>query len=170
MYAVLGLAKIKSNQITCKSTNNYYKIIEQFLYRYYFHNMNHATLDDFEKIYSYYQKYKVWFPHVRTDKLKKVIEEGRCIYEDEVVLHNIYKRRTRVSNNSKVYAERGEGIIHQMISSERGKGTPKVFEEFFKMIDTNLYLSVRTSNHKVISFYNKMGMRQVGKPLGLMER
>ena len=33
----------------------------------------------------------------------------------------------------------------------------------FKMIDTNLYLSVRASNHKAIGFYNKMGMRQVGK-------
>ena len=65
--------------------------------------MNHATLDDFEKVYAYYQKYKVWFPHVRTDKLKRVIEEGRCIFKDGVVLtYNIYKRRTRVSNNSKV--------------------------------------------------------------------
>ena len=127
--------------------------------------MNHATLDDFEKVYSYYQKYKVWFPYIRTDKLKRVIEEQRCIYEDKVVLtYNIYKRRTRVSYNSKVYAEKGEGIIHQMISNERGKGhATKVFEEFFKMIDTNLYLSVRTSNHKAIGFYNKMGMRQVGK-------
>ena len=97
--------------------------------------------------------------------LKRVIEEGRCIFEDGVVLtYNIYKRRTRVSNNSKVYAERGEGIIHQMISNERGKGhATKIFEDFFKMIDTNLYLSVRTTNHKAIGFYNKMGMRQVGK-------
>ena len=103
--------------------------------------MNHATLDDFEEVYSYYQKYKVWFPYIRTDKLKRVIEEGRCIYEDKVVLtYNIYKRRTRVSYNSKVYAEKGEGIIHQLISNERGKGhATKVFEEFFKMIDTNLY-------------------------------
>ena len=69
-----------------------------------------------------------------------------------------------MSYNSKVYAEKGEGIIHQMISYERGKGhATKVFEEFFEMIDTNLYLSVRTSNHKAIGFYNKMGMRQVGK-------
>ena len=51
-----------------------------------------------------------------------------------------------------------------MISNERGKGhATKIFEEFFKMIDTNLYLSVRTTNHKAIGFYNKMGMRQVGK-------
>ncbi len=69
-----------------------------------------------------------------------------------------------MSNNSKVYAEKGEGIIHQMISKERVKdNATKVFEEFFKMIDTNLYLSVRTSNDKAIGFYNKMGMRQVGK-------
>ena len=127
--------------------------------------MKHATLDDFEKVYSYYQKYKVWFPYIRTDKLKRVIEEGRCILQDEVVLtYSIYKRRTRVSNNCKVYAERGGGIIHHMMSNERGKGhATKVFEEFFKMIDTNLYLSVRTSNHKAIGFYNKMGMRQVRK-------
>ena len=127
--------------------------------------MKHATLDDFEKVYSYYQKYKVWFPHIRTDKLKSIIEEGRCIFEDGVVLtYNIYKRRTRVSTNCKVYAERGGGIIHHMISDERGKGhATKVFEEFFKMIDTNLYLSVRTTNHKAIGFYNKMGMRRVGK-------
>ena len=38
--------------------------------------MNHATLEDFDRVYSYYQKYKVWFPHVRTDKLKRVIEEA----------------------------------------------------------------------------------------------
>ena len=67
--------------------------------------MKHATLDDFEKVYSYYQKYKVWFPYIRTDKLKRVIEEGRCILQDGVVLtYSIYKRRTRVSNNCKVYA------------------------------------------------------------------
>ena len=120
--------------------------------------MNHATLDDFEKVYSYYQKYKVWFPHVRTDKLKRVIEEGRCIYEDIVVLtYNIYKRRTRVNNNSKVYVLKGEAFIHQMISNKRGKGhVTKVFGEFFKIIDTNLYLFLRTSNHKAIGFYNKM--------------
>ena len=86
--------------------------------------MNHATLDDFEKVYSYYQKYKVWFPHIRIDKLKRVIDEGRFIFQDGAVLtYYIYKRRTRVSSNCAVYAERGVGIIHQMISNEKAKIT-----------------------------------------------
>ena len=69
--------------------------------------MNHATLDDFERYIHITKSIRFWFPHIRTDKLKRMIKEGRCIYEDKVVLtYNIYKRRTRVSYNSKVYAEK----------------------------------------------------------------
>ena len=54
-----------------------------------------------------------------------------------------------------------------MISNERGKGhASKVFEEFFKMIDTNLYLSVRTPIIRLSVSIIRWECDKLEKPLG----
>ena len=62
----------------------------------YVYTMNHATLDDFEKVYSYYQKYKVWFPHVRTDYMKRMIARQQLILEDGILItfHHCKRKQT----------------------------------------------------------------------------
>jgi hypothetical protein len=41
--------------------------------------MKHATLDDLNEIYANFQKRKDVFPHVRQDKIKRMIEAGQVV-------------------------------------------------------------------------------------------
>ena len=124
--------------------------------------MKHATIDDFDNVYSYFTKNRKWFPHVRTDYLKRMITGGMCILDREVVItYTIYKKRTKINKGASVYGEKGDCILHQIVS-KKGKAT-EVFTDFFDYINTNLFLSVRASNDTAINFYLKMGMKEVDK-------
>ncbi len=48
--------------------------------------MKHATLADLKEIYWQFRKRKDVFPHVRRDKLQKMIEKSRVIWQDGVVI------------------------------------------------------------------------------------
>ena len=127
--------------------------------------MKHATLNDYDEVYSIFQPYrKLWFPHLRTDKLKRQIDSGECILDRDVVItYTIYKKRTQITKGLSLYGEKGECVLHQIVSKKQDGSASKVFNDFFNFINTNLYLTVRSSNKRAIGFYKKMGMKEVGK-------
>lgn len=48
--------------------------------------MKHATKADLKEIYGHLQKRKDVFPHVRQDKLRRMIEAGQVVWQDGVVI------------------------------------------------------------------------------------
>lgn len=128
--------------------------------------MKHATKADLTEIYKEFQKRKDVFPHVRQDKLGRMIEAGQVVWQDGVVItYQRYKKRTRVGE---VDIPAGAIMLHQILNCQQfsGKGG-KVFEQFVREIvkpsGGDLYLSVRKENAVACAFYERHGMRVTGK-------
>ena len=108
---------------------------------------------------SLFYKHKEIFPHIRQDKLLHYIETGNCIYDNGVAItFNVYKRKVRIGN---IVANKGDCILHQIVSKS-GKAS-KTLQDFFKYINTKVYLTVRESNTKAIDFYLKNDMLKIGE-------
>ena len=121
--------------------------------------MRLAIKSDFNDIKSLFYKHKEIFPHIRQDKLSHYIETGNCIYDNEVAItFNVYKRKVRIGN---IVANKGDCILHQIVSKS-GKAS-KTLQDFFKYINTKVYLTVRESNTKAIDFYLKNDMLKIGE-------
>jgi hypothetical protein len=128
--------------------------------------MNHATLPDLKEIYWQFHKRKDVFPHVRRDRLQRMIEKGLVIWQDGVVItYQRYKKSTRVGD---LDIPKGAIMLHQILNSRQfsGKGG-EVFEQFVREIvrpsGGDLYLSVRKENTVACAFYERHGMQVVGK-------
>lgn len=128
--------------------------------------MTHATLADLKEIYRHFQKRKDVFPHVRQDKLQRMIEAGQVVWQDGVIVtYQQYKKRTRVGE---VQIPAGTIMLHQILNSDQFSGNGgEVFEQFVREIvkpsGGDLYLSVRKENAVACSFYERHGMSVVGK-------
>jgi hypothetical protein len=128
--------------------------------------VKHATLADLKEIYGHFQKRKDVFPHVRQDKLRRMIEAGQVVWHDGVIVtYQQYKKKTRVGD---IDIPAGSIMLHQILNSRQfsGKGG-RVFEQFVREIvkpsGGDLYLSVRKENAVACSFYQRHGMKVVGK-------
>src|ERR1039458_7061697 len=128
--------------------------------------MKHATLADLQEIYWQFQKRKDVFPHVRRDKLQKMIEKSLVIWQDGVVItYQQYKKKTRVGD---LDIPAGTIMLHQILNSQQfsGKGS-ELFEQFVREVvgpsGGNLYLSVRKGNTVACAFYERHGMHVVGR-------
>jgi hypothetical protein len=128
--------------------------------------MKHATLADLKEIYWQFQKRKDVFPHVRRDKLQKMIEKDLVTWQDGVVItYQQYKKKTRVGD---LDIPAGSIMLHQILNSQQfsGKGS-EVFGQFLREVvgpsGGDLYLSVREENTVACAFYERHGMHVVGK-------
>jgi len=128
--------------------------------------MNYAKLYDLKEIYGHFQNRKDVFPHVRQDKLRRMIEAGEVVWQDGVVVTcQQYKKKTRVGE---VDIPKGSIMLHQILNSQQfsGKGG-EVFERFVEEIvkpsGGDLYLSARKENAVACAFYRRHGMKVVGK-------
>jgi hypothetical protein len=128
--------------------------------------VKHATKADLKEIYGHFQKRKDVFPHVRQDKLRRMIEAGQVVWQDGVVItYQRYRKRTRVGD---IDIPAGSIMLHQILNIRQfsGKGG-EVFEQFVKEIvkpsGGDLYLSVREENAVAHSFYGRHGMKVAGK-------
>ena len=128
--------------------------------------MNYAKLSDLKEIYGHFQRRKDVFPHVRQDKLRRMIEASQVVWQDGVAItFQQYKKRTRVGN---IDIPAKAIMLHQILNSKQfsGKGG-KVFEQFVEEIvkpsGGDLYLSVRKENAVACAFYERHGMSVVGK-------
>jgi hypothetical protein len=131
--------------------------------------MKHAKLSDLKEIYGHFQKHKDVFPHVRQDKLRRMIEAGQLVWQDGVVItYQQYRRAGRVAATCLVKANAGDVILHQILNAQQFSGAGgRVFEQFvaevLKPSGGDLYLSVREENTVARSFYERHGMSVVGK-------
>ena len=124
--------------------------------------MRLAIQSEFEDIKLIFYKHKKWFPHIRTDYMKRMIEKKRLIYQDGVIITFHHAARKQKIGN--VPVNKGETILHQIANKESGNGNAKkILLQFFDWCEKDVYLSVRTDNQKACEFYEKIGMKEIGE-------
>ena len=123
--------------------------------------MNFAKKEDFETVKQIFYQHKKWFPHVRTDYIRQMIEMKRFIYQDGIIItfHHA-KRRQSVG---KIPINKGDTVLHQIANKEPGNGNgKKMLLKFFDWCPKDIYLSVKANNSKACRFYDNVGMKDVG--------
>ena len=105
---------------------------------------------------------KTIFPHIRSDKIRTLIANQNVILENHVLItYQVYKKKTKLGN---VYAEKHDVILHQISNKNRGSGYAEiVIKRFFDYVKSNVFLSVRSENKRACRFYEKVGMKEIGK-------
>ena len=126
--------------------------------------MRYATINDFDEVWKIFKDNKKWFPHVRTFHVRNRLRWGQVILQDGVLItEQEYKRSGKIGRDTDVETKKGDRIIHQIINSQPNNGNArKVIEEYFKYVDTDVYLTVREENVPANKFYKKIGMEKVG--------
>ena len=126
--------------------------------------MRYATIDDFDEVWKIFKDNKKWFPHVRTFHVRNRLNWGQVILQDGVLItEQEYKRSGKIGRDTDVETKKGDRIIHQIINSQPNNGNArKVIEEYFKYVNTDVYLTVREENVPANKFYKKIGMEKVG--------
>ncbi|MES2392960.1 MAG: hypothetical protein V4555_15040 [Acidobacteriota bacterium] len=128
--------------------------------------MRTADPADLKTIYALFSSRRDIFPHVRQDALRRRIEAMQCIFEDGVVItFQQYRKRTRVGD---LDIPSGAIMLHQIINGNQFSGAGgRVFDRFFKETVVpsggDLYLTVRSENAVACNFYERHGMKIVGK-------
>ena len=123
--------------------------------------MNHAKEIDFESVKEIFYQHKEWFPHIRTDYMKREIAKGNLIYDNDVVItYNFYKRKQRIGD---VLAQQGDCILHQIAAKHKNGSASQALQNFFEFVNPRrVYLSVRSDNETAKKFYLKNNMKLVG--------
>ena len=123
--------------------------------------MNHAKETDFESVKEIFYQHKEWFPHIRTDYMKREIAKGNLIYDNDVVItYKFYKRKQKIGN---VLAQQGDCVLHQIAAKNKDGSASEVLQRFFKWTKRRVFLSVRSDNAIAKKFYEKNNMKLVGE-------
>ena len=120
-----------------------------------------AQEHDFEKVKEIFYQHKQWFPHIRTDYMRREIAKGHVVLDREVVItYNFYKRKQRIGD---VLAQQGDCILHQIAAKHKDGSASKALQNFFEFVKPRrVYLSVRGDNEIAKNFYVKNNMKLVG--------
>ena len=123
--------------------------------------MNHAKETDFETVKEIFYQHKKWFPHIRTDYMKRMIARDNLILDDDVVItYNFYKIKQKIGN---VIAQQGDCILHQIAAKYHNGSASRVLQKFFEFVNPRrVFLSVRSDNEIAKKFYLKNNMKLVG--------
>ena len=123
--------------------------------------MNHAKATDFESEKEIFYQHKKWFPHIRTDYMKRMIAKNNLIYDNDVVItYNFYKRKQRIGD---VIAQQGDCILHQIAAKYHNGSASQALQKFFEFVNPRrVYLSVRSDNEIAKKFYVKNNMKLIG--------
>ena len=123
--------------------------------------MNHAKETDFESVKEIFYQHKKWFPHIRTDYMKRMIAKENLIFDNDVVItYNFYKRKQRIGD---VIAQQGDCILHQIAAKHHNGSASQALQKFFEFVKPRrVYLSVRSDNEIAKKFYVKNDMKLVG--------
>jgi len=132
--------------------------------------MIHAKENNFEEVKDIFYQYKELFPHVRTDYMRRMIESGNLILDNDVIItYNYYKRNYKLVRSSlgemsqKIIMQPNDCILHQIAAKNRNGSASEVLQRFFKWTKRRVFLSVRSENVIAKRFYEKNGMKIVGK-------
>ena len=123
--------------------------------------MKHAKENDFEKVKEIFYQHKKWFPHIRTDYMRRMIDKGCVVLERDVIItYNFYKRKQRIGN---VIAQQVYCILHQIAAKYHNGSASQVLQKFFEFVNPRrVYLSVRSDNEIAKKFYVKNNMKLIG--------
>ena len=123
--------------------------------------MNHAKETDFETVKEIFYQHKKWFPHIRTDYMKRMIAKNNLIYDNDVVItYNFYKRKQRIGD---IIAQQGDCILHQIAAKHHNGSASQALQKFFEFVNPRrVYLSVRSDNKIAKKFYVKNNMKLIG--------
>ena len=123
--------------------------------------MNHAKETDFESVKEIFYQHKKWFPHIRTDYMKRMIAKDNLILDNDVVItYNFYKRKQRIGD---VIAQQGDCILHQIAAKHHIGSASQALQKFFEFVNPRrVYLSVRSDNEIAKKFYVKNNMKLIG--------
>ena len=123
--------------------------------------MNHAKETDFESVKEIFYQHKKWFPHIRTDYMKRMIAKNNLIYDNDVVItYNFYKRKQRIGD---IIAQQGDCILHQIAAKHHNGSASQALQKFFEFVNPRrVYLSVRSDNEIAKKFYVKNNMKLIG--------
>ena len=123
--------------------------------------MNHAKETDFELVKEIFYQHKEWFPHIRTDYMKREIAKGNLIYDNDVVItYKFYKRKQRIGE---VLAQQGDCVLHQIAAKHKNGSASQALQNFFEFVNPRrVFLSVRCDNEIAKKFYLKNNMKLVG--------
>jgi RimJ/RimL family protein N-acetyltransferase len=121
--------------------------------------MIHAKEADTIEVKSIFKQHKEWFPHIRQDYIKRMIDSGNLILDNDVIItYNYYKKKQRIGT---ITAQQGDCVLHQIAAKNKGTAS-KILQEFFKWNNRRVFLSVRSDNIIAKKFYEKNGMDLVG--------
>jgi len=123
--------------------------------------MNHAKEIDFESVKEIFYQHKKWFPHIRTDYMKRQIAQGNLIYDNDVVItYKFYKRKQKIGE---IIAQQGDCILHQIAAKHKNGSASTALQKFFEFVKPRrVFLSVRGDNEIAKKFYIKNNMKLVG--------
>ena len=123
--------------------------------------MNHAKETDFESVKEIFYQHKKWFPHIRTDYMKRMIAKENLIFDNDVVItYNFYKRKQWIGD---VIAQQGDCILHQIAAKHHNGSASQALQKFFEFVNPRrVYLSVRSDNEIAKKFYVKNNMKLIG--------
>ena len=121
-----------------------------------------AKQSDFEKVKQIFYSHKKWFPHVRTDYMKRMIAKKQMILEDGILITFHHAKRKQTIGD--VHVRKGDTVLHQIASDSPGSGMAQsILNNFFDYCPRDVFLSVRADNLTANRFYVKMDMNLIGK-------
>ena len=121
-----------------------------------------AKEEDFEQVKTIFYKHKKWFPHVRTDYMRRMIAKEQMILEEGILITFHHAKRRQTIGD--VHVKKGDTVLHQIANAEPGSGNAKVIlHNFFEWCPRDVFLSVRSDNTKACNFYEQIGMELVGE-------
>ena len=132
--------------------------------------MIHAKEHNFEEVKDIFYQHKQWFPHIRTDYMRRMIASSNLILDNDVIItYNYYKRNYKLVRSSlgemsqKIIMQSNDCILHQIAAKNRNGSASEVLQRFFKWTKRRVFLSVRSDNLIAKNFYEKNGMKIVGQ-------
>lgn len=120
-----------------------------------------AKESELTQIYKAFSSRPDLFPHIRKNYIADQIEKGSVVHAKGVyIIFDKYKRKQQLGTAT---AFKGNYILHQIVNTTQGNGiASQVFDAWLKLIDNNIYLTVRSANLEAIRFYKHKGMERVG--------
>lgn len=124
--------------------------------------LQYAKVSDLEKIWEMFKYHRDVFPHIWKTKIREKIKSRQVIFHKGIVITYLkYQRASKVGS-----VRVGKGDIHLEQIGRHPKSTAdasKVLQSFIRMMNSNVYLSVRSDNKLARRFYEKNDMKKVGK-------
>ena len=130
--------------------------------------MIHAKIEDFETVKEIFYQHKKWFPHIRTDYMRRMITKGCVVLDREVIItYNYYKHHYRWDKSSmgevkNIIAQFGDCVLHQIAAKNKDGSASEVLQRFFKFVNRRVILSVRSDNEIAKRFYLRNNMKLIG--------